>query len=72
MNRSSSLFIAVMLILVVGSASLAILYEKGFLTGSNEPEPKILWRSDMERFATDFVVAEGKVFTSDAHGDVHF
>jgi outer membrane protein assembly factor BamB len=35
-----------------------------------EPTPKILWQSDMERFATDFVVAEGKVFTTDAHGDV--
>ncbi len=70
LNRRLLLFIALCLILVV-AASLAVLYENGFLTGSNEPEPSVLWQSDMERFATDFVVAEGKVFTSDAQGDVH-
>jgi len=67
-----------MLILVVGSASLAILYERGFLTGSNEPTPgaseitpKILWQIDLEKFATDFTVADGKVFTSDNDGTVY-
>lgn len=70
LNRRFSLFIGGLLILVAGSTSLVILYEKGFLTGSNEPTPKILWQSDMERFATDFAVAEGKAFTTDAHGDV--
>lgn len=71
MNRRFSLLIAMCLILVVVAASLAILYEKGFLTDSNEPEPRILWQSDIERFATDFTVADGKVFTSDNDGTVY-
>ena len=71
MNRSSSLFVAVMLILIVGSASLAILYGNGHLTGSTEATPKILWQIDLERFATDFTVADGRVFTSDHDGTVY-
>jgi len=71
LNRRFSLLIAMCLILVVVAASLAILYEKGFLTDSNEPEPRILWQSDIERFATDFTVADGKVFTSDNDGTVY-
>jgi len=71
LNRNFALFITVWLILVVGSASLAILYEKESQTDSNEPTPKILWQIDIERFATDFTVAEGKVFTSDHDGTVY-
>jgi len=65
------LFIAVCLILVVVAVSLAVLYEQGFPTDSNKAEPRILWKNDIERFAIDFAVADGKVFTSDAQGDVH-
>ena len=71
MDRSSSLFVAVMLILIVGSASLAILCDSWHLTGSTEATPKILWEIDLERFATDFTVADGKVFTSDKDGTVY-
>lgn len=71
MNRSNSLFVAVMLILVVGSASLAILYDKGSQTDSTEPSPRILWQSDIESFASDFAVADGKVFSSDAWANVY-
>lgn len=71
MSRRLSLFIAACLILVVVAASLVVLYEKGFLTDSNEPEPRILWQNDIERFASDFAVADGKVFSSDAWGNVY-
>ena len=71
MNRSSSLFIAVMLILVVGSASLSILYEKGFLTGSNETEPRILWQSGIEEFATGLAAVNGRVYTIDIFGTIN-
>jgi len=60
LNRRFSLFIVVGLLLVVVAASLAVLYENGFLIDSTEPEPTILWQSDTENFATDFVVADGK------------
>ena len=60
-----------MLILVVGSASLAILYEKWSKTDSTEPSPRILWQNDIERFASDFAVADGKVFSSDAWANVY-
>lgn len=58
------------------AASLAVLYEKGFLTDSTKPEPEesepsILWQNDIERFASDFAVADGKVFSSDAWGNVY-
>jgi outer membrane protein assembly factor BamB len=62
------------LILVVVAASLAVLYESGFLTGSTEPEesePSVLWQIDLEHFATDFAVADGKVFTADHDGIVY-
>lgn len=71
MNKRFSLFIAVCLILVVVAASLAVLYEKGFLADSTEPEPRILWQNDIERFASDFAVADGKVFSSDAWSNVY-
>ena len=60
-----------MLILIVGSASLSILLEKGSIGTLNEPTPNLLWQSDLTTFAYDFVVADGKVFTSDAQGDLH-
>jgi hypothetical protein len=50
------------LILVVVAASLAVLYEKGLLIDSNKSTPRILWQIDLERFASDFAVADGKVF----------
>ena len=71
MSRRLSLFIAACLILVVVAALLAVLYEEGFLTDSNEPEPRILWQNDLERFASDFAVADGKVFSSDAWANVY-
>jgi outer membrane protein assembly factor BamB len=71
LNRSSSLFVAVMLILIVGSASLAILYDSGHLTGSTKTTPRILWQTDIESFASDFAVADGKVFSSDAWANVY-
>ncbi len=40
LNRRFSLFIVACLIVVVAVASLAILYENGFLTDSTEPEPE--------------------------------
>jgi outer membrane protein assembly factor BamB len=60
-----------MLILVVGSASFAILYERGAPTDSTETTPKILWQNDIENFASGFAVADGKVFSSDAWANVH-
>jgi outer membrane protein assembly factor BamB len=71
LSRQLSLFIAACLVLVVVAASLAILHKNGFLTGSNEPTPRILWQIDIEHFATDFTVADGKVFVSDQLGNVH-
>jgi outer membrane protein assembly factor BamB len=71
LNRRLLLFIALCLILVVVAASLAFLYEKGLLTESNKSTPKILWQNDLERFASDFAVADGKVFTSDAWANVY-
>jgi outer membrane protein assembly factor BamB len=65
------LLVAACLILVVAAASLAILYEKGFLIGSDEQEPRVLWQNDLETFASDFAVADGKVFSSDACANVY-
>jgi hypothetical protein len=64
LDRNTSLFVAVIFILVVSSASLSILSKKGFIAASNEPLPKLLRQSEIETFATDFVVAEGKVFVA--------
>lgn len=61
MDRSSLLFVAVILILVVSSVSLSNLIEKGFIAASNELMPKVLWQSDMVTFATDFLFADGNV-----------
>jgi outer membrane protein assembly factor BamB len=63
--------VAACLILVVAAASLAILYEKGFLIGSDEQEPRVLWQNDLETFASDFAVADGKVFSSDVCANVY-
>jgi outer membrane protein assembly factor BamB len=71
LNRRFSLLIVVGLIVVVAAALLAVLYENGFLTNSTETEPTILWQSGIENFATDFVVADGKVFASDNWGNVY-
>jgi outer membrane protein assembly factor BamB len=60
-----------MLILVVGSASLAILAERGNIPGLTKTEPSLFWQRSLKRFATDFVVADGKVFTSDHDGTVY-
>jgi len=70
LNRRFSVFIAVSLILVVVAASLAVLYENGFLTDSTETEPTILWQRDIEIFATGLAAADGKVYTIDVWGNI--
>jgi len=73
LNRRFSLFIVVGLIVVVAVASLAILYENGFLTDSTEPEPEttgIFWKRDIKNFASGLVAADGKVYTIDYGGEI--
>lgn len=78
LNRRFSLFIVAGLLLVVVAASLAVLYENGFLTDSTEPkpeepeepEPTILWQRDIENFATGLDAADEKVFTIDTWGNI--
>jgi len=71
LNRRFSLFIGVGLLLVLVAASLAVLYENGFLTGSTEPESTgILWQRDIENFASGLAAADGKVYTIDIWGNI--
>jgi outer membrane protein assembly factor BamB len=71
LNKRLLLFIAVSLILVVVAASLAVLYENGFLAGSTEPEPAILWQRGIENFATGLAANNGKVYTIDIWGNIN-
>jgi hypothetical protein len=72
LNRRFSLFIVGALLLVVVAASLAVLYENGFLTDSTEPESTgILWQRDIENFATGLAAADGKVYTIDIFGEIN-
>jgi outer membrane protein assembly factor BamB len=70
LNRRFSLFIVAGLIVVVVAASLAVLYENGFLTDSTEPEPTILWQRDIENFASGLAAADEKVYTIDIWGNI--
>jgi len=56
---------------VVVAASLAVLYENGFLTDSTELESTgILWQRDIENFAAGLDVTDEKVFTIDIGGNI--
>jgi len=71
LTKCRSLFIVACLILVVVAASLAVLYENGFLTDSTELESTgILWQRGIENFATGLNVADEKVFTIDIGGGI--
>jgi outer membrane protein assembly factor BamB len=67
LTRRLSLFIVLGLIAVVAGASLAVLYQEGFLT---PPAQRILWQSGLAHLATDFTVADGKVFVTNDGGGV--
>jgi outer membrane protein assembly factor BamB len=66
LSRRFLLFTILCLILFVLAASLAVLYEGGFL-----PESKgILWQRDIENFATGLTAVDGKVYTINIWGDI--
>jgi len=61
------LLIVAVLIVVVVVASLAVLYENGFLSPQGS---RVLWQRDLENFATGLAAADGKVFTIDVWGNI--
>jgi outer membrane protein assembly factor BamB len=68
LNKRLSLFIVtVLIIVIVVAASLAVLYENGFLTPQGS---RVLWQRDIEQFATGVAAADGKVFTIDIWGNI--
>ena len=54
----------------VVAASLAVLYEKRFLTDQTKQEPVLLWQRDIENFATGLAASNGKVYTIDLWGNI--
>jgi outer membrane protein assembly factor BamB len=68
-TRRLSLLIVLGLFVVMAGAFLAVLYEKGFLSPSSSDSQSIIWQSGLAHLATDFTVADGKVFVTDG-GDV--
>jgi outer membrane protein assembly factor BamB len=67
LNSSRSLLVVAVLIVVVVVASLAVLYESGFLSPQGS---RVLWQRDIENFATGLAAADGKVFTIDVWGNI--
>lgn len=70
MNKRTVMLIASGLIVTVVVASFVILYPDGSRTPSSpSPNPSsgenIAWKQDIEHFATDFAIGDGKVFLVD-------
>jgi outer membrane protein assembly factor BamB len=68
LNKRLLPLVVLALIVVVAVSSFVVLYHDDFLAPHEPSHPKepptILWQSDLEHFATDIAVADGKTFTS--------
>jgi outer membrane protein assembly factor BamB len=71
LNRRCLLIVIMSLAIVIAAASLAILYERGLLTSSTEPESRgTLWLRNIKNFATGLTAFDEKVYTIDVWGNI--
>ena len=61
LKTRTKLLLIIVLVTVIVAASLVILLENA---------PSIVWQSNLEHFATDFTVDNGKIFVCDGWGNV--